>query len=42
MLVPLIGKLARKLPGWAYTLITAIPFALFVLDILQGYVIKGL
>ena len=41
-LVPLIGKLGRKLPAWAYTLLTALPFALFVLDIIQGYLIKGL
>ena len=41
-LVPLIGKLARKLPGWAFTLITTVPFALFNLDIINGYLIKGL
>ncbi len=41
-LVPLTGKLARKLPGWAYMLITLTPFALFVIDIIQGYLIKGL
>ena len=41
-LVPLIGKLARKLPGWAFTLITTVPFALFIFDIINGYLIKGL
>ena len=41
-LVPLIGKLAKKLPEWAYTLITVVPFALFIIDIIQGYLIKGL
>ncbi|MBO5556920.1 MAG: putative ABC transporter permease [Oscillospiraceae bacterium] len=41
-LVPLIGKLAKKLPGWAYGLITLAPFALFVIDIVNGYLIKGL
>ena len=41
-LVPLIGRLAKKLPGWAYALITAAPFALFVIDIVNGYLIKGL
>ena len=41
-LVPLIGRLAKKLPAWAYTLITAVPFALFLLDIITGYLIKGL
>lgn len=42
VLVPAIGRLARALPGWAYALITAVPFALFVLDIVQGYLIRGL
>ena len=41
-LVPLIGKLAKRLPERTFTLIAAIPFALFVLDIIQGYLIKGL
>ena len=41
-LVPLIGKLAKKLPGRAYTLLCVIPFALFVLDIINGYLIRGL
>ena len=41
-LVPLLGKLANKLPGKVFFLITAIPFALFVIDIIQGYLIKGL
>ena len=41
-LVPLIGKLAKMLPDRMYTLITAVPFALFVVDIVQGYLIKGL
>lgn len=41
-LVPLIARLAKKLPAWLYALITAVPFALFVLDIVQGYLIKGL
>ena len=40
-LVPLLGKLAKKLSGWAYTLITTVPFGLFLLDILSGYLIKG-
>ena len=41
-LVPLIGRLAKKLPEWAYTLITAVPFILFIMDIISGYLIKGL
>ena len=41
-LVPMISKLAKKLPAWAYTLITAVPFALFVADIIIGYLIGGL
>ena len=41
-LIPIIEKLAKKLPDWAYTLITAVPFALFVIDIIQGYLVKGL
>ena len=41
-LIPLIGRMAKKLPARAYTLITALPFALFVIDIIQGYLIKGL
>ncbi len=41
-LIPLIGKMAKKLPDKAYTLITLIPFVLFVIDIIQGYLIKGL
>lgn len=41
-LVPLIARLAKKLPAWLYALITVVPFALFVLDIVQGYLIKGL
>ena len=40
--VPLIGKMAKKLPDRAYTLIAAVPFALFVVDIIVGYIIKGL
>ena len=42
ILVPLCGKLAKKLPPWAYTLVTALPFALFAIDIIQGYLVKGL
>ena len=42
VLVPLIGRLARRLPGWAYALITAAPFALFAADFIHGYIIKGL
>ncbi len=41
-LVPLIGKLAKKLPDAVFTLITAVPFVLFVIDIVSGYLIKGL
>ena len=41
-LVPLIGKMARKLPDRVYTLITLVPFVLFVIDIVNGYLIKGL
>lgn len=41
-LVPLLGKLAKKLPPPAYTLLCAVPFALFVLDILCSYLIRGL
>lgn len=41
-LVPLLGKLARKLPERTFVLIAAIPFTLFVIDIIQGYLIKGL
>lgn len=41
-LIPLIGKLAKKLPAWAYALITLSPFALFAIDIVKGYLIKGL
>ena len=41
-LVPLIGKLAKKLPDRVYTLIAFVPFAVFVIDIIQGYLIKGL
>ena len=41
-LIPLIGKLAHVLPAWAYTLITVVPFALFIIDIIHGYLIKGL
>lgn len=41
-LVPMIGFLALVLPEWLYTLITAGPFAVFVLDIIHGYLIKGL
>lgn len=41
-LVPLIGKMAKKLPDWAYELIVLVPFALFVIDIINGYLIKGL
>lgn len=41
-LVPLIGKLAKKLPDRIYTLIAAVPFALFAIDIIHGYLIKGL
>ena len=41
-LVPLIGKLAKKLPGWAYALLALGPFTLFVIDIVQGYLVKGL
>lgn len=40
-LVPLVGKMAKKLPEWAYTLITLLPFGLFVLDIISGYLIRG-
>ena len=41
-LVPLTGKLAKKLPGWAYGLIAGVPFVLFIVDIINGYLIKGL
>ncbi len=41
-LVPMFGKLARAIPGWAYALITAVPFALFMLDFINGYFVKGL
>ena len=41
-LVPLIGKMAKKLPGWAYELIALVPFTLFVIDIINGYLIKGM
>lgn len=41
-LVPLIAKLAKALPKRAFALIAGVPFALFVIDILQGYLIKGL
>ena len=41
-LVPLIGKLAEKLPGPVYTLLTLLPFTLFMLDIVNGYLIGGL
>ncbi len=41
-LIPLIGRLAKKLPDRAYTLITVLPFALFVIDMIHGYLIKGL
>lgn len=42
MTVPLIGKMARKLPDWAYTLITMTPFVLFLIDMVVGYLVKGL
>ena len=41
-LVPMIGKLAHTLPGWAYTLVCAVPFGLFLIDIIHGYLVKGL
>ncbi len=41
-LVPLLGKLAKKLPSWAFALITMVPFILFVIDIIVGYFVKGL
>ena len=41
-LVPLLGKMAKKLPNWAYFLITFVPFAVFAADIIHGYLIKGL
>ena len=41
-LVPMIEKLAKILPDWAYTLITAVPFTLFAIDIIHGYIIRGL
>lgn len=41
-LVPLIARLAKKLPERTFALIALIPFALFALDIVQGYLIKGL
>ena len=41
-LVPLIGKLAKKLPDAVFTLIAVVPFVLFVIDIVSGYLIKGL
>ncbi len=41
-LIPLIGKMAKKLPDKVYTLITLVPFVLFIIDIIQGYLIKGL
>ena len=41
-LIPLIGKMAKRLPDKVYTLITLVPFALFIIDIIQGYLVKGL
>ena len=40
--VPLIGKLAKRLPDWVYSLVAIVPFALFIIDIVVGYLIKGL
>lgn len=40
-LVPMIGYLARTLPGWAYTMMTAGPFLLFAVDIIYGYLVRG-
>ncbi|MBR0417462.1 MAG: putative ABC transporter permease [Firmicutes bacterium] len=40
-LVPLIGKMARSLSRRAYAFITMIPFGLFLIDIISGYLIKG-
>lgn len=39
-LIPLIGFLAKTLPDWAYTGLCAVPFALFALDILLGYLVR--
>ena len=41
-LVPVIGMLARTLPGWAYAALCFLPFAVFVADIIYGYLVKGL
>ncbi len=41
-LIPFIGKMVKKLPDRTYMLITLVPFVLFVIDIIQGYIIKGL
>ncbi|MBR3643645.1 MAG: putative ABC transporter permease [Parasporobacterium sp.] len=41
-LLPLVGKLARVLPGPVYFPVTIVPFALFIIDIINGYFIKGL
>ena len=41
-LVPLIGKLARKVSGWLFAVITLVPFFVFLADIINGYFIKGL
>lgn len=40
-LVPMIGFLAKVLPGWAYTTISAGPFLLFTIDIIHGYLLQG-
>lgn len=42
LLVPIIGVLAKTLPGWAFVLITAGPFGLFAVDIICGYLVRGL
>ena len=41
-LIPLIARLAKKLPDRIYALVTVVPFALFAIDIINGYLIRGL
>ena len=41
-LIPLIARLAKKLPERVYALVTVVPFALFAIDIINGYLIRGL
>lgn len=35
-IVPLIGQMAKRLPGWAYGLIAGVPFVLFIIDIIYA------